>query len=115
MTSLSLIVLRTTKMESMRLFYDALGLRFVEERPEDGPVHYTCDLDGTVIEISPTVKTLDTEGILLGLNVDSLDFVLANLQAAGLLPDDLPPDAAEQGELTLQDPDGRRVRLVEVW
>ncbi len=111
--NLSLIVLYTTKMESLRIFYDAIGLTFVEEQHDTGPVHYACDLDGTIIEIYPTTK-ITTALTMLGFDVESLDIVLANLQAAGLLPD-LPPDTAEKGICTLQDPDGRQVRLTEVW
>jgi hypothetical protein len=113
MISLSLIVLRTTRMESLRVFYDAIGLTFVEEQHGTGPIHYACELDGVVIELYPTVLT-ETDSTMLGFNVESLDIVLANLQAAGLLPD-LPADTAEKGEYTFQDPDGRRVQLTEVW
>ena len=110
---LNMIVLRTTRMETLRAFYDALGLQFVEEQHDNGPVHYACELDSVVIEIYPTTKS-DTDSTMLGFDVESLDIVLANLQAVGLLPD-LPPDAAEKGVCTFLDPDGRRVRLTESW
>jgi hypothetical protein len=86
---------------------------FVEERHDTGPVHYAAEVDGIVIELYPTLTT-EIDSTMLGFNVESLDIVLANLNAMGLLPD-LPPDTAEQRECTIHDPDGRRVRLTEVW
>jgi hypothetical protein len=51
--SLSLLVLRSSRLEAMRTFYEALGLTFVEEKHGAGPVHYSAQLGSTVLEIYP--------------------------------------------------------------
>ena len=51
--SLSLVVLQTATLHSVVAFYRTVGLKFVEEKHGNGPIHYACALGTTVIEIYP--------------------------------------------------------------
>jgi hypothetical protein len=53
MPQLSLIVIRATDIEETMGFYRAIGLAFQEEQHGSGPLHYSCTLDGVVLEIYP--------------------------------------------------------------
>jgi len=46
-------VIRTDDVEVVREFLENFGLSFVSEKHGDGPVHYSCETDGKVIEIYP--------------------------------------------------------------
>jgi catechol 2,3-dioxygenase-like lactoylglutathione lyase family enzyme len=50
-TVLDLLVLRTSDVEAARRFYEALGLRFQEERHGLGPRHFSSRLGATVLEV----------------------------------------------------------------
>ena len=51
--SLSLLVVRSSRLEASLAFYRALGLSFVEEQHGSGPIHYSTRLGDTVLEIYP--------------------------------------------------------------
>lgn len=53
MTSLSLLVLRAADPERLARFYSAFGLAFRTEKHGEGPLHWSCDLGGSVLEIYP--------------------------------------------------------------
>src|SRR6266566_4555732 len=80
--ALSLLVLRTSKMDEMLALYQAIGLAFTREQHGGGPVHHSCDLGGTVLEIYPG----DAKGAVstrLGFRVESVDSALQDLKGAG--------------------------------
>lgn len=41
-------------IEKMKLFSERLGLEFVPEKHGNGPEHFACAYDGSVLEIYPT-------------------------------------------------------------
>lgn len=52
--SLTLLVLYVADLDRSRHFYSLLGLQFVEEQHEGGPVHYAATLPtGIVLELYP--------------------------------------------------------------
>jgi lactoylglutathione lyase len=55
-TSLSLLVLRTTRVVACIEFYRSLGLALVEEKHGGGPVHYSSSSNGIIIEIYPETQ-----------------------------------------------------------
>ena len=62
-TSLSLLVLRTAKVDACLKFYQGLGLAMVEEKHGKGPVHYSSSSNGITVEIYPeTQKSLQKVG-----------------------------------------------------
>ncbi|MBV9850371.1 MAG: VOC family protein [Armatimonadetes bacterium] len=80
--TLGLVVLRAADVDRMLAFYHALGLEFVQERHGNGPIHYSCDLGGTIIEIYPGKSGVAPDrrsggATMLGFQVVSLDATLA--------------------------------------
>jgi catechol 2,3-dioxygenase-like lactoylglutathione lyase family enzyme len=48
-TSLDLVVLYAADLEASQRFYATLGLVLTREQHGRGPVHYSAQLDGTVL------------------------------------------------------------------
>lgn len=116
--SLSLLVLRTTRMGACLEFYRRLGLALVEEKHGRGPTHYSSSSNGIVIEIYPqTEKSLMELGaertIRLGFTVESLVATLESLETVGarILRS---PAITPWGHVAVAlDPDGREVEINE--
>jgi hypothetical protein len=47
------LVIRTKQVLDYLAFFNALGLTFKREQHGDGPWHYACQVDNTVLEIYP--------------------------------------------------------------
>jgi predicted enzyme related to lactoylglutathione lyase len=111
---LSLIVLRAADMERTLGFYQALGFTFQLEQHGNGPQHFSCDLNGAVLEIYPRRNTDTTnETTMLGWRVTALDAVLSELQKLGFEPK-RPPQSSDWGRwVNIPDPDGRTIQLSE--
>lgn len=99
---LTLLVLYVGDVDRSREFYELLGLRFVEERHGDGPVHYAAELPtGVVLEIYSAGEKAVTRA--------RLGFVVRDRPAAA--------DALRSAGFTVKrqslvvDPDGNRVEL----
>lgn len=93
----SLIVLRARDVERTLAFYEALGLRFVQEKHGSGPIHFSSTLGSTVVELYPASKDVEPDrrapgATMVGFTVESLDRALA---AAGRMGANL--DRAEGG------------------
>jgi lactoylglutathione lyase len=115
-TLISLIVIRSLNIEEALSFYSALGLSFVQEQHGSGPVHYSCELNGVVLEIYPVQTDAVPEPKaaslnMLGFRVTSLDDTLAKLQALGIEPKASPKDAEWGRWVNVSDPDGRLIQL----
>jgi hypothetical protein len=50
---MTVIVVRTTEVDVAVQFLSQFGMIFVQEKHEDGPVHYACEHGDTVFEIYP--------------------------------------------------------------
>ena len=114
--SLSLLVLRPSRLEAMRSFYEALGLTFVEDKHGAGPVHYSAQLGSTVLEIypgetSPPINRKGSGAAMLGVSVESIDLVIAQVQAQGSQIVTAPADSAWGRRAVILDPDGRAVEI----
>src|SRR5205807_1783480 len=99
-------------------FYGALGLVFSQEQHGTGPVHYSCELNGTVIELYPgtakgSIARHAGGATMLGFTVDSLDEVLSTLEQTGARRLRAIESSACGRTATVEDPDGRAVRLLE--
>ena len=104
---LDLVVLRSPDVAVTRAFYEALGLRFVDERHGAGPPHVAATLaGGVVVEIYPDRTPAPAPGPRLGFTVPDVDAVLA---ALGLPAAEVGADAGRAVIVT--DPDGRPVHL----
>lgn len=104
------LVLRVADIERSRSFYSALGFEFVEEKHGEGPRHYACEEGSTVLELYPQGGR-SPGAIRLGLHVESACLAETELRELGRL-DIVGRDAATQ-TLTIRDPDGNTIDLVE--
>jgi len=104
------LVLRVADIERSRSFYSALGLEFVAEKHGAGPRHYACEEGATVLELYPEGGR--SAGVIrLGLHVESACAAETGLRELGRL-EIVGRDAATQ-TLTVRDPDGNTIDLVE--
>ncbi len=113
---LSLLVLKTNQPAGLRDFYEALGLRFREERHGSGPVHFAAQAGDVVFEIYPLPKSVAQADATtrLGFRVGALHPVIAALKAAGV-PVTTEPQPTEWGyRAVVRDPDGRSVELTQL-
>ena len=116
--TLSLLVLRTSHIEDSLAFYQGVGLSLTEEKHGNGPVHYSCQLGETVVEIYPGTpqEILAYRGsgaTMPGFRVTSLETTLICLNEIGvqILT---PPMMNKWGKrAVIQDPDGRAIELSE--
>lgn len=116
--SLSLMVLRTDNIESTLAFYRAIGLQFQQEQHGAGPIHYSCQIGTTVMEIFPAEvgKAPDRKSggaTMLGFTVNALDETLETLANLGLTPTSPPKPSAWGRRAVVLDPDGRAVEISE--
>lgn len=83
---MSLLVLRVADLEISRSFYAGLGLELVPERHGDGPLHYSCTMDGTVMELyASTTSNRPLSRLRLGFHARKE--VFDRLSSSGLLTD----------------------------
>jgi lactoylglutathione lyase len=110
--ALKLLVVRASDLERSRAFYSQLGLNLRPEKHGDGPLHYSCDLAGTVLELYPANQR-PTGGLRLGLRLPSAASVLDRLLAAGFLAER--PGLIERKDgpsvCLIRDPDGNVIEL----
>lgn len=113
MTSLSLLVLRAADPERLARFYSAFGLAFRTEKHGEGPLHWSCDLGGSVLEIYPASSRVpSTAGARLGFRVRSVDEALQACGACGRVLS--PPANGSWGyRAVVEDPEGHTVELTE--
>lgn len=106
---LNLLVLRTNKLEDLKLFYSAFGAAFVSERHGSGPDHYTARLGDLVFELYPTPDGIAPDpGLRIGLSVDDLHGTLRSIGQA------VTPRQTQWGlRAVVRDPDGRAVELCQ--
>lgn len=115
---LNLLVLRTADLASTRSFYEVFGLSFLEEQHGSGPVHLSCERDGTVLELYPgkpgqAPERLNAGATMLGFSVESLDATLEKLKALNVTVVTAPKDSPWGKRMVVLDPDGRAVEISE--
>jgi transcriptional regulator with XRE-family HTH domain len=80
---ISLLVLRVSDLETSRAFYTHLGLRLIPEKHGAGPLHYSCTMQETVMELYPCSDGLRSNRLRFGFRTQrqSID----RLNSSGLL------------------------------
>lgn len=107
---INLLVLRTSKLEELRGFYENLGANFQKEKHGNGPEHYAATLaDGFVLEIYPIRDgAISDNNLRIGLKVDDIE------KALGLLDQAATPKQSPWGlRAIVRDPDGRTIELIQ--
>ena len=110
--SLSLLVLKTFRLDELRAFYHTLGIEFTEEQHGKGPRHLAGMVGDLVLEFYPVASDGPIDSTTrLGFAVEKLDEVFAAFQAFGS-PVVTPPQKSEWGyRAVVRDPDGRAVEI----
>jgi predicted enzyme related to lactoylglutathione lyase len=113
---LTLLVLRAADVSRSLVFYKMLGFEFTEERHGTGPVHYSCEVGGVVVEIFPgkpghTPDRRDSGATLIGFQVADLDQIVAAMKASGATIITDVQDSTWGRRAIIQDPDGRAIEL----
>src|SRR5262245_24539519 len=116
--SLSLLVLRTTRIGACLEFYQALGLEMVEEKHGKGPLHYSFSSNGITIEIYPETQKNFIEiraerTLRIGFKVESLAATLESLESLGATVLKFPSITKWGHCAVILDPDGREVEINE--
>jgi len=107
MVELTLLVLRCSDLELSRRFYAALGLAFTTEQHGGGPLHYSCQLGTTVLELYPASSA--SSSVRLGLAVSDMTAAIESVRALGARVDREP--GPESSTCVVRDPDDNRVEL----
>lgn len=107
--SVSFLVLRSPDIDRLRTFYETIGLQFKEEKHDEGPMHYSCDLGQVTLELYPTKGNADS--VSIGLTYSSLETVLLDFEPKCI--EKQPFISNNTRTAWLRDPDGRLVQLFE--
>ena len=113
---LQLLVLKTADPQALKAQYELLDIRFVQHRHGNGPMHFSAQVDGLVLEIYPLPKsaTAADHTTRLGFQVEDLDQTLEKLEGSNWRV----VNGAAIGEFgyraVIQDLDGRKVELTEL-
>jgi lactoylglutathione lyase len=108
MAKLTLLVLRCPDLELSQRFYTALGLVFTKEQHGTGPVHYSCQLGSTVLELYPANST--SSSVRLGIAVPDIAAAVESVRSLGFRVDREP--TAEQ-RCVIRDPHNNPVELCQ--
>jgi len=107
---LTLLVLRTPRLEDMRKFYAALGACFQRERHGNGPEHYAAFLgNDLLLELYPCGEgSMPDPELRLGVMVDNIGETLRSIGQS------ISPRQTQWGlRAVVRDPDGRAVELLQ--
>ncbi len=116
--SLGLIVLRTANLIQTLEFYQALGLNFVEEKHGNSPIHYSCNLGQTVLEIYPGKPGIAPDrknggATMLGFQVNSVNETVETLNKIGAKIISSSQNTSLGCRALIEDPDGRAIEINE--
>ncbi len=109
---LSVIVLRTHRLQEMKAFYSTLGIKFVEERRGKSPTAYVGGIGSAVLELAPLPKGAPDpdKSVRLGFVVPNLGSIANELGSAGIR---IGPSERHSPAMVLKDPDDRVVELTQ--
>lgn len=111
---LQLVVIYSTQLETIRAFYELLGMTFARERHGRGPEHFAAQLGELVFEIYPaSADNPPANSVRLGFSVASLDRLVETLVDGGGKLITEPLDSPWGRRAVVADPEGRRLELAE--
>jgi predicted enzyme related to lactoylglutathione lyase len=110
--SLTLLVLKTRKLDQLRDFYQTLGVELAEEQHATGPRHYAGQVGGVVLEVYPIPDDGPADTTTrLGFAVQNLNETVGVLQSIGTPVIRQPQTTSWGFRAVVRDPDGRAVEL----
>jgi predicted enzyme related to lactoylglutathione lyase len=113
--SLKLLVLRTSNLQALKSFFEAVGLVFSEEQHGRGPVHFAAKAGAAVLEVYPLQEGAkgSDPSLRLGFAVQDLGKTLSALSRLDTCVKQ-PPEHSQWGyRAIVQDPDGRIAELTQ--
>ncbi|HEY1173079.1 MAG TPA: VOC family protein [Verrucomicrobiae bacterium] len=115
---INLMVLRVADLVSARAFYEVLGLAFVQEQHGSGPIHFSCERGGMVLELYPgkpgqAPERLNAGATMLGFSVESVETTLVKLNALNVTVVTEPKESPWGKRMVVLDPDGRTIEISE--
>ncbi|MDR6568843.1 hypothetical protein SAMN05660461_5514 [Chitinophaga ginsengisegetis] len=113
MPDLNLLVIKTSQLAEHAAFYAKLGFQFDYHRHGTGPYHYASINGNIVLEIYPLPKgiTVADNTTRLGFKIADLDNLIKELPEENILT--APALTAWGYTAIIQDPDGRKIELVQ--
>lgn len=112
--SMRLLVLKTSQVDRLRAFYQALGLELAEERHGSGPTHFAGQVGDAILELYPLLDGDTADATTrLGFAVERLAEVVQALREAGTVIASEPRQTAWGLRAVVRDPDGRAVELYQ--
>jgi len=113
---LKLLVLRCKNITDSVHFYEKIGLKFDHHQHGNGPLHYSCTLGATVLELYPLLKQQKEAdySTRLGFEVENLNVLIEELRATGVAIIQEPKESEFGCFAVVKDLDGRKVELVAV-
>lgn len=115
MTKLTLLVVKSSDPNRLKNLYEIFGLSFQQEQHGKGPIHFSCQLGDTILEIYPCDDRLLADTNRLGFQVDNLDQLIHRLTT-------LPQQGLEVASQPKQTPWGYRAlvrdfetRIIELY
>ena len=109
---LKLIALRSPRLQEMKTFYEALGVRFVEEQHGRGLKHYSGSIGAAVLQLHPLPKGAPEpdKSVRLGFVVTDLGSIVSQLGSTGVR---IGPSERNAPAVVIKDPDGRTLELTQ--
>lgn len=116
MAELSLLVIKTDKMQEQHDFYTLLGFTFEYHKHDKGPYHFASTGSAWVLEIYPLPKSnsVPDNTTRLGFHVPFLQNMIDKLKASGIKIVAEPAQTAWGFSAIVEDCDGRKIELTEV-
>ena len=113
---INLVVVRTKNIKALAEFYNKLGINFEYHQHGKGPFHYSSELDKTVFEIYPLLKSQEKadKSLRLGFDVKELDQLISELDKEGFEIVSRPIKSEWGYFAVIKDLDGRKIELKEV-
>lgn len=100
------IVFSTHDLEASKQFYDLLDMSFHKEQHNNGPIHYSCNINGIILELYPATFNFPAEkSTRLGIEVNNLKDIENNLLKFKI------PMKKNNHLITVEDPDGRKIYI----
>lgn len=112
---INLIVLKTHQLIELCAFYRLFDLSFEYHQHGQGPFHYSTDIGGIVFEIYPLPKYIEEADITtrLGFEVENLEQLIEKLLEIGVRIVSMPQVTAYGYRAIVEDPDGRKIELLQ--
>lgn len=109
------ILLCSEKMDLVKLFYEMIGIKCVQEQHGAGPTHFTLQGTFSAVEIYPP-RQPSGASIIIRIDVENVDASLKNISDSFTLSEHIVEDAKDLKtgrKAIVTDPDGRVVELFQ--